>query len=107
METGFPMLNIYKTDSVNYLTRVAIPVDKKLPSSGNISYKWMLGGGNILVTDVRGGPFSIDSAFQQLEYYVHDYNRTSPAIPFQSLVTDRSKVPDTTKWITRLYYPVM
>jgi hypothetical protein len=28
------------------------------------------------------------------------------AIPFQSLVTDRSKQPDTTKWITNIYTPV-
>jgi hypothetical protein len=106
-ETGLPMLNIYRKDSVNYTTRVAIPVDKKLPTSGNISYKWMLGGGNILVTDVQGGSFSVNSAFQQLENYVQDHQRTAPAIPFQSLVTDRSKEADTSKWITRIYYPVM
>jgi hypothetical protein len=106
-ETGFPMLNIHTEDSVKYLTRVAIPVDKKMPRSGNISYKWMLGGGNILVTEAKGGPFSINKAFQQLENYVQDHRRTSPAIPFQSLVTDRRKQPDTTQWITKLYYPVM
>jgi len=106
-ETGFPMLNINRKDSINYVTRVAIPVDKKLPTSGNISYKWMLGGGNIFVVDVQGGPFSINKAFEQLENYVQDHRRTPPAIPFQSLVTDRRKVADTSKWVTRIYYPVM
>ena len=106
-ETGAPMLNINSKDSVNYTTRVAIPVDKKLPTSGNISYKWMLGGGNIFVVDVPGGPFAINKAFEQLENYVQDHRRTPPAIPFQSLVTDRSKMADTSKWITRIYYPVM
>jgi hypothetical protein len=106
-ETGFPMLNINTTDSINYLTRVAIPVNRKLPSSGNISYKWMLSGGNILVTDVKGGPSSINNAFDQVENYVNDYHHFAPAIPFQSLITDRSKEPDTSKWITIIYYPVM
>ena len=106
-ETGYPMLNISKADSIHYLTRVAIPVNKKLPSLGTISYKWMLGGGNILVTDVKGGPASINDAFSQVENYVNDYHRIAPAIPFQSLVTDRRKEPDTNKWITRIYYPVM
>jgi hypothetical protein len=106
-ETGLPMLNIFRKDSIHYTTRVAIPVDKKLPSSGNISYKWMLGGGNILVADVQGGPFSINKAFEQLENYVQDHQRAPPAIPFQSLVTDRRNVTDTSKWITRIYYPVM
>ena len=106
-ETGYPMLNISTSDSINYLTRVAIPVNKKLKSSGNISYKWMLGGGNILSTEVKGGFHSIDKAFKQLENYVNDHNRTAPAIPFQSLVTDRMQERDTSKWITRIYYPVI
>jgi hypothetical protein len=29
------------------------------------------------------------------------------AMPFQLLVTDRSKEKDSTNWITQLYYPVM
>jgi hypothetical protein len=105
-ETGFPMLNINTVDSINFLTRVAIPVDKILPSSGNISYKWMLPHGNILVTDVKGGPFMIDKAFHQVNNYATDYQRTAPAIPFLSLVTDRRQEPDSSKWITRIYYPV-
>jgi hypothetical protein len=106
-EIGFPMLNVNTADSIHYLTRVAIPVNKKLPSSGNISYKWMLGGGNILVADVQGGPWSIANAFKQMENYVNDYQRIPPAIPFLSLITDRVKEMDTSKWVTRIYYPVI
>lgn len=106
-ETGFPMLNVTTTDSITYLTRVAIPVNKKLKSSGNISYRWMMGGGKILVSEIKGGPASIDTAFRQIENYINDYRRTAPAIPFLSLVTDRQKEPDTTKWVTKIYYPVM
>jgi hypothetical protein len=67
----------------------------------------MLGGGNILITEIKGGSASIDKAFKEMENYVSDYRRTPPAIPFQSLVTDRMKEPDTSKWITRIFYPVM
>jgi ACT domain-containing protein len=106
-QTDYPMLNVYTQDSINFLTRVALPVNKKLPSSGNIEYRWMLGGGNILVTEVKGGPGSINAAIHQVENYITDYNRVPPAISFQSLLTDRTKEPDTAKWITKLYYPVM
>jgi hypothetical protein len=106
-ETGYPMLNINTEDSINYLTRVAIPVDKELKSSGNISYKRMLGRGKILVAEVKGGPGLINNAFYQMKNYVNDYQRVAPAIPFLSLVTDRMNEPDTSKWITRIYYPVM
>ena len=105
--TDYPMLNVYTQDSISFLTRVALPLDKKLPSSGTIEYKWMLGGGNILVADVKGGPASINQAIHQMENYISDYNRVPPAIPFQSLITDRSKEPDSSRWITRVYYPVM
>jgi len=106
-ETGFPMLNVNTADSINYLVRVAIPVDRKMEASGNISYKWMLGGGNILITEIKGGTREINKAFQQVEYYVADHLRNAPAIPFLSLVTDRRAEPDSSKWITRIYYPVM
>jgi hypothetical protein len=107
VETGFPMLNIFTKDSITYLVKVAIPVNKKLPDSGNISYKWMLGGGNILITEVKGGNGEIQKAYHQVQIYISDYKRTAPAIPFQSLVTDRRKEPDSSKWVTRIYYPVM
>jgi hypothetical protein len=106
-ETGAPMLNISTPDSISYTTRVAIPVDKRLPSSGNISFKWMLGGGNILTADVKGGNENINRALYQIDLYIEDYNRKPPAISFLSLITDRRKEPDSSKWITRIYYPVM
>jgi hypothetical protein len=101
------MLHITTSDSLQFTTRVAIPVNKKLPGSGSISYRWMLGGGNILVTEVKGGPYSIRQAFRQLEYYVVDHRRIAPAIPYESLVTDRRSQKDTAQWVTRIYYPVM
>ena len=107
LETGFPMLNVLTKDSLEYLTRLAIPVNRKLPNNGNITYKWMLGGGNILVSEVKGGPFQIRNAMNEMENYVNDHKRVAPAIPFESLVTDRRQETDTTKWITRIYYPVM
>lgn len=105
--TGYPMLNISTADSTEFLTKVALPVDKKLNSSGNISYRWMLGGGNILVTEVKGGPSAISKATKKLEEYIADHRYVSPAIPFQSLVTDRLKVKDTSRWVTKIYYPIM
>jgi hypothetical protein len=105
--TGYSMLNISTIDSIHFLTKVAVPIDKKLKPSGNISYKWMLGGGKILVAEVQGGPASINKALKQVEVYVQDYHLIAPAIPFQSLITDRTKEKDTSKWITKIYYPVM
>jgi hypothetical protein len=105
-ETNFPMLNVSTSDSVHFLTRVAIPIDRILPDSGNISYKWMLGGGNILVAEVKGGPLKIGKAVAIVGDYATDHHRVAPAIPFISLVTDRRKEPDTSRWVSRIYFPV-
>jgi hypothetical protein len=107
VETGFPMLNIYTKDSITYLTRVAIPTDKKLASSGKISYKWMLGNGNILVAAVQGDNKNVEFGLKEMGDYVEDHNLVSPAIPFFSLITNRLAERDSTKWITKIYYPVM
>lgn len=106
-ETGFPMVNIFTKDSINYLLKVAVPVNKKLPDAGNIQYRWMLGGGNILITEVKGGYEELKNAYRQIELYIYDHKRVAPAIPFESLVTDRRLQPDSSQWITRIYYPVM
>lgn len=107
LETGLPMQNIFRQDSVNYLLKVAIPVNKKLPETEKFHYRWMLPGGNILITEVKGGQHAINDAYKQIQNYISDYRRVAPAIPFESLVTDRRNEPDTNKWITRIYYPVM
>lgn len=106
-ETGYPMLNIGTEDSLEFEVKVAIPTDKLLLSSGNILQKKMLGRGDILVTEVKGGIDVTTKAFAQIQKYASDYQRVAPAIPFYSLITDRTKEPDSNKWITKIYFPVM
>jgi hypothetical protein len=105
--TGYPMLNIKAIDSINFEVKVALPIDKMLPNSGDIIQKRMLGKGNILVTEVKGGMEIMNKAFLQIQKYAEDYQRVAPAIPFYSLITDRLKEPDTSKWVTKIYFPVM
>lgn len=106
-ETNPPMLNVYSEDGGKSLTaQVAIPTDRELPSEGPFLLKRMLPGGNILMAEVTGGPTRVDSCRQAVEDYVKDRIMMSPAIPFQSLVTDRMAVKDTSRWVTRVYHPV-
>ena len=104
---GYPMLNIFQKDSATWVLKVAIPTDKELRSAGDISVKRMLGGGKILMTEIKGGPATIKNAHQQMEHYVNDHHYSTPAIPYESLVTDRRIQQDTAQWITRIYFPVI
>lgn len=104
-ETAAPMLNIKMIDSSNFEAMVALPVNKFLNDHETILHKEMVAG-NILVTEVKGGPYTISKGFKSLDDYVKDRDLQSPAIPFQSLITNRLNEPDTTKWITKIYYPI-
>ncbi|MEJ7675970.1 MAG: GyrI-like domain-containing protein [Chitinophagaceae bacterium] len=103
-ETNYPMLNVMQDSSV-YNTMVAIPINRGIPPNENFLLKKMVPG-KILVTEVKGGRYTADDGLKRLTIYMEDNLMRSPAIPFESLVTDRTKEPDTAKWITKIYYPV-
>ncbi len=105
-ETNDPMLHIEMADSNRFEAMVAIPVDRSLPEQKNFYVKRMLYQGNILEAEVMGGTEDVKKAHVQFQHYISDYRRTSPFLPFEMLVTDRSKEPDTSKWITKIFYPV-
>jgi hypothetical protein len=106
IEKNLPMLNVQKLDSSRYEAMSAIPVDKALPRTNEFAPKFLLKGGYVLEAQVQGGPHTIEKSLQEVENYRSEYGYMSPAIPYQLLVTDRLKETDTTKWITKLYYPV-
>lgn len=104
-ESNYPMLNVHKEGAARYATMVAVPTNKDLPATGEFELKKMVLG-NILKAEVTGGINRVKEGEIELANYVDDYHKLSPAIPFQSLVTDRISQPDSTKWITHLYYPI-
>lgn len=105
VENNFPMLNVFKAGAESYEAMVAIPTKWDIPMEGNFKLKKMVLG-NILVGEVKGGVQTVMEAEKQLSFYVNDHQKMSPAISFQSLVTNRLQESDTSKWITKLYYPV-
>ncbi|HEX4957582.1 MAG TPA: hypothetical protein VFV46_05340 [Lacibacter sp.] len=106
-ETSNPMLNVFNEDKNQYLVMVAVPTKTAVNGNNRFLQKRMLANGFILVSEVQGGNAAIQSAEAAMKQYVADHQKSSPAIPFQMLLTDRRAEPDTAKWKTRLYYPVM
>jgi len=104
-ENDFPMFHVQVEEPTTYEVMVAIPTKIDLPSEDKFQLKKMVLG-KILVAEVKGGIYSVMKGDEELTNYISDYKKISPAIPFQSLVTNRLLEADTTKWITKLYYPV-
>ena len=104
--TGFPMLNISKSGTGSYETQVAYPTNIWLKDSGDLFSRRMVKG-YFMVTELTGGPYTVNQAIKQLEYYMTDYNKITMAIPFQYLITNRLAEKDSSKWITRICMPTM
>jgi len=103
---GKPLLNVDKLNDHIFQTMIAIPVNRDLSATGNVFSRRMVPG-RFMIADVIGGIYTVNKAIEQLQLYFADYQKTSMAIPFQSLITDRSAEPDTSKWLTRIYAPVL
>lgn len=106
-ETSAPMLNVFDEGPDQFLVMVAVPTKTFVNGNETFLQKRMLANGFILVSEVQGGNATIQKAEAAMKQYVADHQKSSPAIPFQMLLTDRRAEPDTAKWKTRLYYPVM
>jgi hypothetical protein len=105
-QTNSPMLNVRVQSDSSYEVMVAVPVDRALPEKGNIFLKRMLFGGTLLEAEINGGIHKINQGFSDFRNFVMDYGKTPAAIPYEMLITDRSREPDTSKWVTKLFYPV-
>lgn len=104
--TNHPMLHVKQLDSHRFESMVAVPTSVALKGTGKIAQKRMVPGSNILEAEVRGGALTAQEAMVQLGNYVQDHQLASPAIPFLSLVTDRTNEKDTARWVTKVYYPI-
>lgn len=103
---GLPIMDVRNLDSTHFETQVAIPTSRLLENSGDVFYRKMVPG-NFLCADIKGGPYTIQQALQQMNFYVTDYKKSRVAKSFEQLVTNRLKEPDTSRWITRIYQPVI
>ena len=105
LQTNPPMLHVVQ-DSNLFKTMVAIPINKTVQNSERFIIKKMVAG-KILISEIKGGSGNAEAGIKTLESYMDDYHLTSPAISFQSLVTDRQKEKDSSRWVTKIYYPIM
>ena len=79
--TNSPMLHVQKKDSLHYEFMVGLPINKRITETNDIRIKIMPYNGNMLITEIIGGPGSIKNGLQLMDIYREDSKRTSPAIP--------------------------
>jgi predicted transcriptional regulator YdeE len=104
-QTGSPIFNVTDMGNGHFQLMAGIAVDKNIPEKNDFSVKHMVRG-NFMITEVVGGDQVVNKASQNLHQYFADYRKTSMAMSFTMLVTDRMYQPDSSKWITKIYLPV-
>ncbi len=105
VQSGNPIYNTIKTDATHYQLMVAVPINKVMTGNDLFSFKRMIRG-SFIVTDVKGGEQAIENASNSLDLFFSDYSKTSMAMNFRMLITNRLETPDSSQWVTRLYHPV-
>lgn len=99
------MLNITRLNEHEVQAMVAFPLLHDIPAEGNFVIKKMILG-KLLQAEINGDEAAISKAKSSLKNFVDDYQMSSPAIPFETLLTNRMVVSDQSKWKTRLNYPI-
>jgi hypothetical protein len=106
-EMGFPMLHVSEISTSQFFTQIGIPTNKQLPDSKTMKTKRMLKGGHILTAEVTGNRLKLSEAKKQMEFYIQDQNKVTVAISYEYLITNRVEQPDSNKWVTQLFFPII
>lgn len=101
-----PMMNVHPVETGGYLVTVAVPINKIIKPGKNAMINKLVKDANALEAQIKGGKNTILNGFVQLKNYQKAHRLISPAMPFESLVTNRLAEKDTAKWVTKIYCPV-
>lgn len=108
VETNLPMINVRQNPNGMLIVMIGVATNKPLPDSAGFSTKRLAQYKNrTLTTELRGGNEVVDEAIKAMIKYMDDYRVTNPTTYFEMLVTDRRQEKDPSKWITRIFYPIV
>lgn len=102
---GPPMAITMAWDSLTWDFIAAMPIDKEIPSQDKIKVEKSYAGKAIYV-EYKGAYDKTYTAYMDMGAYVKEHNLTEAGGPWEVYVTDPATEPDTSKWITEIYFPV-
>lgn len=107
-EMNDPMLNIISNEDGSKTVTVGIATNREVKDSGIFVTKRLAQYKNrTLTTLVTGDQKEVEESLRAIHQYMDDYHLTSPTVHFELLITDRRKEKDASKWVTRIFYPIV
>jgi effector-binding domain-containing protein len=102
---GAPSGIYYKWDMEYNIADMAagIPIDGEADIEG---YEMVQLGGNALKIEYYGSYSGIDEAHYAIDEFMKEHNLSLNEVVFEEYITDPSTEPDTTKWLTNIFYMV-
>jgi len=106
-----PVLAIYDrvdhgTDgSMKFWFRAGVPVDKPGKSSGRVIYSESTAA-TAVKCNYYGGYGDMESCHESINKYITNNGKKINGPVWEVYVTDPGAEPDSTKWLTEIYYPV-
>jgi effector-binding domain-containing protein len=102
---GAPMAITLAWDSLSWDFEAAIPIDKEIAGNNNIQIKKSYAG-KVLFVEYKGAYDKTYQAYIDLENYKKEKGYVDAGGPWEVYLTDPMVEPDTSKWITEIYFPV-
>ncbi len=105
---GAPFAIYHKWDEENDATKieVALPVTSEKPGNDRVT-KGKIEAGKVLKIVYMGPYEGTGEAHLAMDQYMRENNIQIGGYPWEVYVTDPGTEPDSSKWITEIYYPVM
>lgn len=102
---GAPMVITIAWDSLSWDFEAALPIDKDIKGNDRIQIKKSFAG-KVLFVEYMGPYDKTYQAYIDLENYKKSKGYSDAGGPWEVYVTDPGVEPDTSKWITEIYFPV-
>lgn len=81
------------------------PIATQVPGKGLIQYYEIPAGKSVFAEHVGG--FNTEATHYAIDDYIRDFNLKTADYIWEAYVTDPSTEPDSTKWVTDIYYPII
>lgn len=95
----------YYWDGKETEVEVVMPVDKEPANKGEYGFR-EIPATKALLIDYYGAYEGSEAAHYAMDTYAKE-NNIKIGMPWEVYVTDPATEPDTTKWLTQIYYPVL
>lgn len=100
---AFALFPSYSDSSMQVIAALPVEAGSALPAK----YPMQSTQGGLMVKGVHIGPYmGLSDSYSQIDKYMSVNNLKAAGAPMEVYLTDPSVEPDTSKWVTEIYFPV-